>query len=146
LFLVTERAYARARPTVPASGDLAGAVQDRRDRGIGHLTSQNANEFDDISTGGPAGLASFVLLYIEPGVVSAVPMNECNDRTVCYIDNDLRDQQPNDFLARLHGHARIVPGAREVLTKRHQFFTVGRTETGPDRAVELRQIVFERAQ
>jgi hypothetical protein len=145
LFLVTERAYARARPTVPSAGDLAGAVQDGCDRRIGHLTSQNTNEFDDIGAGGPAGLASLVLLYIELGVVSAVPMNECNDRIVCNIDNDLRDQQPHDFLACFHGHARIVPGARKVLTKRHQFFVVGRTETGPDRAVELRQIVFERA-
>jgi hypothetical protein len=104
------------------------------------------NQFDDISTGGPAGLAGLVLLYNELGVISAVPMNECNDRIVCYINNDFRDQQPNDLLTGFHGHARIVPGARKVLTTRHQFFMVGRTESRPSRAFELRQIVFERTQ
>jgi hypothetical protein len=108
LFLVTERAYARAPPTVPSTSDLAGAVQDGCDRRIGHLTSQNTNEFDDIGAGGPARLASLVLLYIELGVVSAVPMNEGNDGIICNIDNDLRDQQSNHFLEKMLNGSRIT--------------------------------------
>ena len=69
------------------------------------------DKIDDISVCHPTRLTSFVFLYFQTRVVSALPMDDQVDHVVDHINDDLGDQQTNDFLASFNRDAGTIPCA-----------------------------------
>jgi hypothetical protein len=73
------------------------------------LTGQHLYQFDDIDIGGPSRLTGLVLRDLQASVISALPVDDQSDLVIKDVHNDLRDQEPDDFLARLDGDAGAAP-------------------------------------
>jgi len=90
-------------------GELTGAVKRRGNGCVWHLTGQYLYQFDDIDVGGPPRLTGLVFRDLQASVISALPVDHQSDLVIKDIHNDLRDQEADDFLARLDGDAGTAP-------------------------------------
>src|SRR5579863_8239869 len=124
LILTPQGADAPPRPAVSLAGYLAGAVEQSGDRLVRHLSRQCPNEFDHLNISRPSRLSGAVLPYSQTSMIAALPMNDKLQCVFGDIDNDFRDDCPNDFLPRLRCGAGAFPSAKQVATKRHKALAV----------------------
>jgi hypothetical protein len=87
--LMAQGANTSPCPTVAATGRFAGSIEQRRDRLVGHLARQSANQINHLHVGGPSRLTGAVALRGQAGVVAALPVDDQLQGVADDVDDDL---------------------------------------------------------
>jgi hypothetical protein len=86
---MSQRVNTAARPTVATAGRFPRTVQDRGDRLIWHMASEDSHKLDNVRIGHPAILTSFTFLHAQAGMIATLPMDDELDLVVHYVDHNL---------------------------------------------------------
>ena len=117
-------------PAVAVTGGLAGAVEYRGDRPVGHLPRQGMNQLDHIRFRAPSCLTGAVPLCRQTRVVAALPVDDQLQSVADSVDDDLGNDRADDLLARLRRGAGAVPGSGQILSEPDEPGAVGLAQRG----------------
>jgi hypothetical protein len=78
------------------------------------VARQGTHEVNDIVVGAPVRTAKAILLHRQTRVIAALPVNDQLERVADDIDDDLRNDDADDLLARLRRGSRAIPRYGQV--------------------------------
>jgi hypothetical protein len=122
---------------------LAGPVKHGRDRLVGHLAREGANQVDHLGVRGPTRLAGAVALHRQAAVVAPLPVDDQVQVVADNVDDDLVDHRADDPLARLRRRARTLPCPGQVLAEGHEPLAIRRRENQLAAVLQLVDLELE---